>query len=291
MSTCGAAGAIGPTPAQCAATYTSPTSPVVTVVNGVQNWTVPHTGRYRIFARGSAGASGSAGFNGGRGAQTQGDFNLTAGQVLGIAVGQAGSATTGANGGGGGGSFVVRNGAPVTPLMVAGGGGGMRAGSSQLGCDATVSVFASAGSGTVSTGWACPVKATGEGLGGILTSPFYFGAAGGGFFGNGADDFFTGGILIGTGGRSWAAGLTGGTGQNQASCTTVGNGPGIGGFGGGGAGHGCFGGGGGGGYSGGDGGWIAGGGGSLNTGANPVNTPGLGTSNGFVIIQYLGPVI
>lgn len=287
MQTCGASGAFGPTQAQCTAAYAGGNT-AVTVVNGVQNWTVPHTGRYRIYARGAAGASASAGFVGGRGALMQGDFNLNAGQVLSIAVGQAGSASTGSNGGGGGGSFVVRAG---VPLIVGGGGGGMRTDATQVGCDASITTFATAGSGTTGTGWACPVKSTEEGQGGLLTSTFYFGAGGAGFYGNGADDFYTGGILIGTGGRSWAAGLIGGTGQNQATCTTVGNGPGIGGFGGGGAGHGCFGGGGGGGFSGGDGGWIAGGGGSLNTGDNAVNTPGVGTTNGIVLVQYIGPAL
>jgi hypothetical protein len=175
-----------------------------------------------------------------------------------------------------------------TPLMVAGGGGGVRTDANQAGCDASIGTFATAGSGTIGAGWACPEKASGEGLGGSLTNTGSFGAGGAGFFGNGADDN-QGGIIIGTGGRSWANGLLGGTAQNQTSCTSLGNGPGIGGFGGGGAGNGCFGGGGGGGYSGGDGGWIAGGGGSLNTGANPVNTPGVGTTNGLVVVQYIGP--
>jgi hypothetical protein len=286
MQTCGASGAIGPTQGQCNTAYATSTT-AVSVVNGVQNWTVPHTGRYRIFARGAAGASATPGFVGGRGAQVQGDFNLTAGQVLGIAVGQAGAATLESNGGGGGGSFVVRAG---VPLMVAGGGGGMRAAANQNGCDAPISTFG--GVGVPSPTSACAVKVSGEGLGGALSSTSSYGAAGGGFSGNGADDFFwTGSPVIGTGGRSWAAGLIGGTPQNQASCTTPGNGPGIGGFGGGGAGNGCFGGGGGGGYSGGDGGWVAGGGGSLNAGANPVNTAGVGTGNGFVVLQYIGPAI
>jgi len=285
MQTCGAAGANGPTPAQCNASYATSTT-AVTVVNGVQNWTVPHTGRYLITTRGAAGASATLNFVGGRGAQMRGEINLTAGQVLGIAVGQAGSATVGSNGGGGGGTFVVRAG---TPLLVAGGGGGMRTDATRVGCNATVSTFGGVGSGTIGdVSWTCPVKNTAEGLGGVLTSPFSFGAGGGGFFGNGADDIVSP-VVIGTGGRSWAAGLIGGTGQNQGSC--FGTGPGIGGFGGGGAGHGCYGGGGGGGYSGGDGGWIAGGGGSLNTGANPVNTPGVGTGNGFVILQYIGPAL
>ena len=285
MQTCGASGAFGPTQAQCTASYTN-SATTVSVVNGIQNWTVPFTGRYRIFAQGAAGASATAGFAGGRGARVQGEFNLTAGEVLNLAIGQAGSATDGSNGGGGGGTFVVRAGSPI---MVGGGGGGMRAAASQAGCDASITTFGVLGVASPTS--ACSVKASGAGLGGSLANTTYYGAAGAGFFGNGANDFFTGGILIGTGGSSWAAGLIGGTPQNQASCTSLGNGPGIGGFGGGGAGNGCFGGGGGGGYSGGDGGWIAGGGGSLNTGANPVNTPGLGTSNGFVVLQYIGPAL
>jgi hypothetical protein len=58
---------------------------------------------------------------GGRGAEIGGDFSLTAGEMLRIAVGGAGSDGLRA-GAGGGGSFVV--GPNDTPMVIAGGGGG-----------------------------------------------------------------------------------------------------------------------------------------------------------------------
>ena len=80
-------------------------------------WTVPVTGTYQIVAFGAQGASivfNSITSPGGLGAEIGGDLGLTAGEVLQIAVGGAGS--------GGGGSFVV---APSNmPLVIAGGGGG-----------------------------------------------------------------------------------------------------------------------------------------------------------------------
>jgi hypothetical protein len=86
-------------------------------------FTVPTTGSYQILAFGAQ--SGNGFFNGigagGRGAEIGGDFRLTAGETLQIAVGGKGS-DEGAGGAGGGGSFVVGPG--NTPLVIAGGGGG-----------------------------------------------------------------------------------------------------------------------------------------------------------------------
>ena len=91
-------------------------------------FTVPATDTYQILAFGAQGAD-SAHFSpapgtdffgaGGRGAEIGGDFGLTAGETLQIAVGGAGMS---GRGGGGGGSFVVGPG--NTPLVIAGGGGG-----------------------------------------------------------------------------------------------------------------------------------------------------------------------
>jgi hypothetical protein len=85
-------------------------------------FTVPFDGTYQIVAFGAQGGNvslqGVVG-PGGLGAQISGNFSLTAGEVLQIAVGGAGS---GGNAAGGGGSFVVGPG--DTPLVVAGGGGG-----------------------------------------------------------------------------------------------------------------------------------------------------------------------
>ena len=79
-------------------------------------YTVPVTSTYQILAIGAQG-----GGIGGLGASISGDFSLTAGEILQIAVGGTGGSSTGGSGGGGG-SFVVGPGS--TPLVIAGGGGG-----------------------------------------------------------------------------------------------------------------------------------------------------------------------
>src|SRR6266446_5765399 len=95
-----------------------------TYSGGLATFTIPTTDTYQILAFGAQGGTGTfAGFvgAGGRGAEMGGDFNLTAGETLQIAVGGAGG-TAVSNGAGGGGSFVIGPG--NTPLVVAGGGGG-----------------------------------------------------------------------------------------------------------------------------------------------------------------------
>jgi len=94
-----------------------------TYTGSVVNFTVPTTDTYQILAFGAQGGNGNVGTGigvGGLGAEIGGDFSLTAGELLQIAVGGAGLARSG--GGGGGGSFVVGPG--NTPLVIAGGGGG-----------------------------------------------------------------------------------------------------------------------------------------------------------------------
>ena len=279
FSSCGGTGPNGPTQAMCDATYAG-TQKSVSMAGGIQNWSVPFTGRWEITAVGAAGASASPGFVGGRGAGIRGELNLSAGTQLRLAVGQMGTQTDNTSGGGGGGTFVVNT--SNVPLIVAGGGGGMRNAAGQNGCNASVTQFAIAGSGDIGAGWPCLPKPGGIGAGGIFTSPYNYGSAGAGFNTNGQDDL--GGY--GFGGRSWFSGLIGGT-QGATICS----GAAPGGFGGGGSGHGCWGGGGGGGYSGGDGGWIAGGGGSYNTGFNPAAFLGAGTGHGQIVIRYIGPII
>jgi hypothetical protein len=91
--------------------------------DGIQLWTVPATGSYRIQAFGAGGAPGTV--SAGVGAVIRGDFTLTQGEVIRIVAGQAGVAN-GQAGGGGGGSFVVRTpyNTNVSILVIAGGGGG-----------------------------------------------------------------------------------------------------------------------------------------------------------------------
>src|ERR1041385_569230 len=104
----GATGSLGPTQTQLNMAYLNTNlDNAVISNNGIQSWTVPVTGPYKITAIGARGAG-----NGGYGAQLEGNFNLTAGQVLSIVVGQQGENGSGASasnngGGGGGGSFIV----------------------------------------------------------------------------------------------------------------------------------------------------------------------------------------
>src|SRR5437016_5281061 len=93
----------------------------LTYTGAIVDFTVPTTGTYQILAFGAQGGSGRYG-GGGRGAEIGGDFNLTAGEVLQIAVGGAGSNQFYGGSGGGGGSFVI--GPSNTKLVIAGGGGG-----------------------------------------------------------------------------------------------------------------------------------------------------------------------
>ncbi len=279
FTNCGAFGRTGPTQAQINTTYTNTNlSGIVGSTAGVQTWTVPYTGPYRITAIGAAGgASGS--YAGGMGVTMRGDFTLTAGSVIKILVGQVGETLSSNNTGGGGGTFVWVNGQTV-PLIIAGGGGG--AGYSYNGVDASTLTAGQAGTG--GTGSA--------GTNGSGANP-----GGGGWASDGQSH---------TGSSSCAVKCTG----NTAGVTVGGASPtaaivyqgcagtsqtGDGGFGGGSGGNGnctsSYGGGGGGGYSGGVGqsGSSAGGGGggSYNGGTNQLNTAASNSGDGKVIIQEL----
>ena len=212
----------------------------------VDRWTAPQTGKFRIVGIGAQGASADPSFAGGRGAQIEGTFNFSKGDVFQIVVGGAGTANAG-NGGGGGGTFFVT--ADGTPLLIAGGGGGTRVDVLQNGTDASITQAAFNASGG-STTYIPTLKTTDIGQGGIASSSSW-GSAGGGFYSEGADDPSCG--TAPAGGGDWESGMAGGNGETTTA---------PGGFGGGGSGDGCRGGGGGGGYSGGDGGRVAGGGGS-----------------------------
>ena len=112
----------------------------VTLSSGIQQWTVPYTGEYRIEAVGAAGGYGTRSNNGqyrGRGARMIGTFSLARGEIVRILVGQEGGINLADYAsGGGGGTFVVRG--SGTPLIVAGGGGGIeQARSRHAGCDAS----------------------------------------------------------------------------------------------------------------------------------------------------------
>ena len=273
---CGALGATGPTQLQVNNTYTlgnSLNGSVTISGQGIQQFTVPVTGNYRIEARGARGYNPS-GF-GGRGAIVSGDFNLTVGTVLKIAVGQEGQVNPAAGTlqfGGGGGSFVslLNN----TPLIVAGGGGGSHA----------TSYVASTADGTVTnngnSGMGTAAGAGGVAGGGGAASSLANGGAG--FYGDGGGTTgpaisFTNGALGGNvGAIPYANGAIGGFGGGGGTQSWNNNR-----------------GGGGGGYSGGGGGQLGqpacwgGGGGSYNNGTNQTNLSGANASDGLVLITRL----
>ena len=175
---------IGPTLAMCKSSYSS-----VTWVNdpslfnmqtqGIQRWTVPKTGAYRIIAAGAQGGAGT----GGRGIILQMDATLTMSTVISILVGQCGGIVS--SGGGGGGTFVVIG---STPIIIAGGGGGC----------------CTSGYGDT-TFAAATINTSGQPGTGSLPAPYSGGGGANG--GGGGGDYFDGG--------GGGAGFTGGGGQNN----------------------------------------------------------------------------
>ena len=119
-----------------------------TLSSGIQQWTVPYSGEYRIEAIGAAGGYDSTPNSSqyrGRGAKMIGTFRLNKGEVIQILVGQEGGINEwNKSSAGGGGTFVVRG--SRTPLIIAGGGGG---GQSVIarhgGCDASTNTTGNPG--------------------------------------------------------------------------------------------------------------------------------------------------
>ena len=266
FTTCGASGPNGPDSSACSAEYTGTSlDGAVSVSNGVQSWTVPYTGTYIITANGAQGGDKlHMSAYGGDGSEISGEFALTAGEILYIIVGQAGTDATNGNsniegGGGGGGSFVLDSSNGI--LLIAGGGGGAsyQGNSGTGGSDTTSSVGSGYGTNSSGNGG----YSDNGGGGGC-------GCGGGGYNSSGSGNNWCGG----------GASMGGIGGSSQYSK--------FGGFGGGG---GSFhGGGGGGGYSGGGGGTYGiggGGGGSYNNGTNQVNTSNANTGHGWVTIEIL----
>lgn len=258
----GASGRFGPSLANALSAYNTTANTWLTdtsffnATSGIQFWTVPQTGTYRIEvwgARGGSNVGGSITYAGGYGARMRGDFTLTRGDVIKILVGQMGASSYG---GGGGGTFVATN--ANVPLIVAGGGNSTSAWSSTLSHAPTTTSglngSSGAGGGTGGNGGTASGNGSVDGGGGFSTN----GTAGGAYNGTPPQAFVNGGN------------------GNQNGCNN-----GIGGFGGGSASDGCqFGqSGAGGGYSGGGGGTAAGSvaggaGGSYNIGTNQSNDAG-----------------
>ena len=261
----GAVGARGPTTIN----YSSLPIGGLTLTNGIQYWTVPTSGSYRIVAAG-AGTSNWTSFTGGRGIIVASVVSLTAGSVVKILVGQQGTNTSKYSGSGGyagygagGGTFVTTS--TNSPLLIAGGGGNAFNIINGPGGDAVASTTASGGTAGGGGG--------SGGAGAMPTSNDHNGGAG-----------FTGNACADTGPTVAQAFVNGGNGA------TYGGNP-VGGFGGGGGI------GGGGGYSGGGcinwgaSGWGGGGGsydvnGTLNAATQYTDiSGGYNTGAGFVIIS------
>lgn len=182
----GLTGANGPTLTQVQTAYSSAlwtqnTDYLNMIVQGLQEWTVPANGTYKIEAAGASGYSYSSNSPSNR-AIMSGDFNLNQGDHIIIAIGQ--NPVTTSPGNGGGGSFVVKkdnssanySASTWTPLVIAGGGGAKddRYPSNFTDADATT---AQEGKGTTQY----PAATTGYGGNGTTGN----GGAGGGYLTNG----------------------------------------------------------------------------------------------------------
>src|SRR5690606_26336613 len=174
----GATGQNGPTQAQINAAYAGTPLDGAVAINtlGIQEWTVPSNGAYRIQVIGATGGNqNEATVSVGHPADISGEFNLSAGQTLKILVGQHGHlGSTRPGWGGGGGSFVTQS--DNTPLAVAGGCGSGHTNFTTEGLatqNSSVGITGKNGSGGMGT-WS-------DGFGAIAGQ----GGDGAGFFGNG----------------------------------------------------------------------------------------------------------
>jgi len=264
----GATGRFGPTQEQLDSAYTDTIlEDKIVSDNGIQLWTVPKSGTYRIEAYGAHGGSINSAYNG-MGAIMIGDLNIKKDETLKILVGQMGSSRAG-----GGGTFIAT--LSNTPLIVAGGGGA----SDRNNNNRHASLTPNGNNGQTYSGG----NNGNGGKGGIVqvqTGNYnIYAGGGGGFYSNGESiksgySFINGGL-----------GGNGGTGSWDEN----------GGFGGGAGGENGRSRGGGGGFSGGGAGgsnvsWstaYAGGGGSYNSGSNQKNSVGH-IGHGKVVITYLG---
>ncbi len=297
FTNCGATGYQGPTLSQCRSTYTTSWDEDDAFFNmgsqGIQRWTVPADGSYRITAAGAQAGRGPAAI-GGNGAIMIGTFALSRNDTLLILVGQQGNGSTSICGSGGGGSFVVaapdHSSATVGDILIiagGGGGGGQTGGfdATQHGSTSTAGNrfpdVAAGGAGTNGGGGGGGGHSDSAGAGGNGTdgSDGQFSTGGGGFLGNGGGAIYSsqdGGFAFVNGGNgSWInSSVVGGFGGGS-SIEGQDRGAGAGG-----------------GFSGGGGGPASpdrtgGGGGSINNGTAQDNTAGGNTGHGYVIIEKL----
>ena len=225
---------------------------------GIQLWTVPKDGTYRIQTYGAVGGwSYGWGQRGGYGAGNRGDFTFTQGQVLKLAVGHRGNGGGGdyydGTGGGASGVATVNN----DPLIISGGGGGGAPNGDERRDSYGNQTAARPGP------WG---QASGGNGGSSGSTP----VGGGGFYNNGG------------GGWPGTSFVNGGNGSGAYNAGF--------GAGGGGGGGGSNGGGGGGGYSGGGASPWSGcgsGGGSINNGSNQSNNNSANGDVGYIQITRL----
>ena len=303
----GATGNNGPFLANCTSNYDTAnnswlldTAYFNVSTRGIQLWTVPKTGTYRITAAGASGGNNIPGnILGGFGALVTNEVTLTQGDVLAIVVGQKGADRSNVGptpsyfgGSGGGGTFVYLN-SNTLYYVVAGGGGGAAAITTNL------LTSQNTANGNVSTSNGSTVTIQGGfrangGIGGAggntSTRTFLFAGAGAGINSDGQQAF-----NVGASGRSRANNWIGGFITNRSTYTLPG------GFGGGGAsgdasnnlsyvtyswsgGGGGYSGGGGGGNGGAGDGQYGGGGGSYWIGTTINSQTGGNKSNGYVTI-------
>jgi hypothetical protein len=285
----GATGQNGPSLAQAQTGLTGPETAAwknntsfFNTTDGIQLWTVPKSGVYRVEAWGAQGGNPTSRI-GGRGARMRGDVELTQGQIVRILVGQQGQIgghsqnTSQSVTAGGGGSFVISS--PyntLSSILVIAGGGGGGANNTWTVADGRPAVITEAGNSGQQGGTTFGIN--GNGATGDTT-----GGPGAGFFGNGETPS---GTPAGDTAKSFVNGGVGGRNARSWSGPEI-----YGGFGGGGGGGGLSA-GGGGGYSGGAAGqWSSlqagGGGGSFNSGTNQDNAGDVKTGNGEVVVTYI----
>ena len=118
FSSCGIKGIEGPTQEQ-ADTFYYNTNVHVTIIEGIQRWTVPRTGHYIITAAGASGLDACASSKGGLGAVVTTTKRLKEGQNIFILIGQQGTTPNNDWGGtGGGGTFIAIDDETSSDLLV-----------------------------------------------------------------------------------------------------------------------------------------------------------------------------
>lgn len=287
-----ATGKNGPSQAQVNAAYSATNlNGQVTATNGIQQWTVPATGNYRITAAGANGGN-TAFSSGGTGIIASCEVSLTAGTVLNIVVGQQGTynnngSTYVSSGSGGGGSFVYTGAIGGGGLIAAagGGGGGLSSTSSVVAGNVSNANFGPNGATITDAGGYISLGGTGGNGGGFSNRSMLSGGPGAGWLSDYNATYavnnpglggtrFVGGTIngLGTEGGFGGGGASGETssGYFLSYCWSGGGG----GYSGGGSGH-----------NGGAGdGQVGGGGGSFLTGSNQSN---LGFNNGMGYVTIL----